>query len=590
MSIRIRQIRDLMTRAQLRGFVRLAGWTLLGTALEVMGIGLVIPVSALLLEQAGQGGAQTEGSLASIVSQLPLDLSGEGLAVLGLVLLLLVFVVKNLFLGLLGWMQIRYVTALQQELSKRLFSLYMRQPLSFHLRRNTAELLRNVTTETTEFGHNGVMPLLRIMVEGLVCIGVGVLLFAVEFKGALVAVCLVGGASWGLHRLTRRTLAKWGLRRQQHEGRRLRTLQKGFALFKELKLMGREAEVIDWYGQHTGVMTRAVRRHETLQRIPRLWFEVLFVASMVGVILVLLARDASVTEMIPLLGVFAAAAFRLIPSISWLIMSLQSLEHARPVITTLQAEIAELEAGAREAAGTSVEGPLPFRDELRLDSVSFRHERAAQTGLVDVSLTIRKGQKVCLMGPSGAGKSTLVDVVLGLLEPSRGRVLVDGHDIAEARRAWQRRIGYIPQTVVLFDDSLRANVALGLASESVDEARVHRALCQAGLQSLVESLPAGLETPLGENGTRLSGGERQRVGIARALYTDPAVLVADEPTAALDPQTEEVVLQTLMALDDMTVLIVTHRDYLARYCDRVIRLEAGHLVDPILQASEATRQ
>ncbi len=220
-----------------------------------------------------------------------------------------------------------------------------------------------------------------------------------------------------------------------------------------------------------------------------------------------------------------------------------------------------------------------MQHNLRLAGVCFGHAGERQAILSDVDLTIAKGERVCISGPSGAGKSTLVDLVLGLLRPTSGQTQVDGLDIAGASRAWQRHIGYVPQSVGLIDDSLRRNVALGAAEGEIDDRAVWRALRCAGLEDFARSLPAGLDTVFGENGARLSGGERQRVGIARALYLDPEILVLDEPTSALDLASERAVLRSVLSLGaDKTVLMVAHRPSAVAMFQRVIRLEAGRVV------------
>jgi ABC-type multidrug transport system fused ATPase/permease subunit len=213
-----------------------------------------------------------------------------------------------------------------------------------------------------------------------------------------------------------------------------------------------------------------------------------------------------------------------------------------------------------------------------LSDIDFSYPAAARPALVGVSLTIRKGETVGLIGPSGSGKSTLVDVLLGMLVPAKGQVTVDGGDIFEDLRRWQDQIGYVPQSIYLTDDTLRRNVAFGIADEEIDDAAVDRALAAAQLQEFVASLPAGKETVVGERGVRLSGGQRQRIGIARALYHDPTVLVLDEATSALDTATEREVMQAVNALHGTkTIIIIAHRLTTVENCDRLYRLEEGRI-------------
>jgi ABC-type multidrug transport system fused ATPase/permease subunit len=222
----------------------------------------------------------------------------------------------------------------------------------------------------------------------------------------------------------------------------------------------------------------------------------------------------------------------------------------------------------------------PFTTGLELRGVTFRYPTAPRPSLEEVSLVVRRGEAVGFVGPSGAGKSTLVDVILGLFVPDSGTVLVDGEDVHANLRNWQDQVGYVPQAIYLTDDTLRRNVAFGLADRRIHEAAVRRAIRLAQLEEFVDSLPAGLDTVVGERGVRLSGGQRQRIGIARALYHDPSVLVLDEATSSLDTPTEHGVMQSVQALQGTkTVIIVAHRLSTVEYCDRLYRIEAGRLTE-----------
>jgi ABC-type multidrug transport system fused ATPase/permease subunit len=289
-----------------------------------------------------------------------------------------------------------------------------------------------------------------------------------------------------------------------------------------------------------------------------------------------LAQRRPLDVVLPTLGLFGAAAFRLTPSVNRVLGALQSLRFGLPVIDLLHAEL-QLHAPEPPVA----HGPsTPFVDALSLSRVTYSYEGANEPVLVDVTLTIRRGELVGFIGPSGAGKSTLVDIVLGLLSPDSGVVRADGTDIQENLRSWQDRIGYVPQTIFLTDDTLRRNVAFGLRDDQIDDDAVARAIRAAQLQTFVAGLPHGVRTVVGERGVRLSGGQRQRIGIARALYHDPAVLVLDEATSSLDTGTEHGVMDAVAALHgDKTILIVAHRLSTVERCDRIYRLERGRLVE-----------
>lgn len=545
---------------------------LLGMVLETLGIGLVMPALAAL--------TQTDLVATYPFLELPLRTLGQPsqaqLVVFGVLVLVGVYAIKTLFLGFLAWAQMHFAYGVRADVSQRLFEGYLRQPYTFHLERNSAQLLRNIIAESDLFAHNGLYSGLLLLAEGLVIVGILALLVAVEPFGAVLVVTALGGAAWAFYRLTRRRVLRWGEARQHHEGLRIQHLQQGLGGAKDVKLLGREDDFLAQYHAHNAASARVAQHQATLQQIPRLWLELLAVIGLAAVVLSVIGQGKPLDQLVPTLGLFAAAAFRLMPSINRVIGASQRVRYTLPVINTLYHELHSLETPQMPEHV----GPIEFRSALVLDKISFRYPAAEVSALSDISIRIPVGACVGFIGGSGAGKSTLVDLVLGLLTPSSGTIAVDGVDIQSRLRGWQDQIGYVPQTIFLTDDTVRRNVAFGLADDKIDEAAVGRALKAAQLEDFVESLQDGVETVVGERGVRLSGGQRQRIGIARALYHDPAVLVLDEATSALDAATELGVMQSVLALQsEKTILIVAHRLSTVARCDWLYRLEHGRVVE-----------
>jgi ABC-type multidrug transport system fused ATPase/permease subunit len=494
-------------------------------------------------------------------------------AILGLVG---AYFLKNAFLAFLIGRQTHFAYDVQEKLSQRLFTIYLRQPYTFHLQRNSAELVRNITGDVgilTGVLTNGLLMVTEILVSA----GVASLLLLVEPVGAVLAVMVLGGSAWLFNRATRERISRWGIERHIHDGLRLQHLQQGLGGAKDVKLLGREGEFLSQFQTHNVKSTRVWRLQATLQHYPRLMFEVLAVSGLAILVWAMLAQRRDPASIVPTLGLFAAAAFRLMPSVNRILTAVQNLRYTVPVIGSLYHET---RLPAPDSKVVSAAGLSPFKTELKITGLNYRYPGTARQALDDVSLGIRRGETVGFIGASGSGKSTLVDVILGLLPPDSGRVAVDGEDIQKNLRHWQDQIGYVPQSIYLTDDTLRRNVAFGLHDDEIDDAAVERAVHAARLNEFVDCLPDRLNTIVGERGVRLSGGQRQRIGIARALYHDPAVLVLDEATSALDAETETGVMQAVTALHgSKTIIIVAHRLSTVENCDRLGRLDAGRIVE-----------
>lgn len=566
-----RKIWNILTSSERRSALVLLGLMFIGMVLETLGVGVVIPALGLLTQGDA---ARNYPALQSVLQALG-NPSQQILVIGGMLLLVGVYLIKTLFLAFLVWRQTCFVYGVQAQLSQRLFTVYLQQPYTFHLQRNSAQLIRNVINEVGIFAGNGVMSAIILLTESLVLIGLCSLLLIVEPVGALIVLSVFGTAAWGFNRLTRTHIARWGEARQYHEGLRIQHLQQGLGGAKDVKLLGREIEFLAQYHLHNVRSARVGQLQTTLQQFPRLWLELLAVSGLAIVVISMLLQGRALEAVLPTLGMFAAAAFRLMPSVNRVLGAVQSLRYCLPVIDVLHTEINLV---TPEVASTR-SLVAPFQVALELSQITYAYSSAAQPALKDVSLAIQRGESVGFIGTSGAGKSTLVDILLGLLTPDTGEVRVDGKDIQANLRNWQDQIGYVPQSIFLIDDTLRRNVAFGLSDKQIDDAAVHRAIQAAQLEDFVANLPDGLETLVGERGIRLSGGQRQRIGIARALYHDPAVLVLDEATSSLDTATEHDVMQAVRALQGIkTVFIIAHRLSTVAHCDRLYRLDRGRVV------------
>jgi len=557
----------LLKSSERRALVGIIFLILVGLILETLSLGIVMPVVAILT----QDDYQTKYRWLTDNLGSP---SRENLIVIVMLLMVGIYIVRSLFLLWSSWVQKGFSAALSGRLSQRLFTIYLRQPYLFHLQHNSATLMRN-SRNANVVVTGGIDPTLVLLTDGLVAIALFTLLIIVEPVGTIITLVAFGVGAWLFQLLTRRRIERWGDQRNLHDGMILQHLQQGLGGAKDVKILGRESEFLDQHEKHLKESLRINRVYSVLQTMPRMYMEILTIAGLAALVISMVLQKQSFTEIIPTLGLFAAAAFRVMPSINRLLGALQTLLYSRAIIASVYADF-KLDAPDETKLVTGI----PFSEQLELRSVTFQYPTASTPSLQQVSLVVRRGEAVGFVGPSGAGKSTLVDVILGLFAPTAGLVLVDGQDIQKNLRNWQNQIGYVPQSIYLTDDTLRRNVAFGLGDENIDENSVRNAIRLAQLEEFVSSLPENLDTVVGERGVRLSGGQRQRIGIARALYHNPSILVLDEATSSLDTPTEHGVMQAVQALQgSKTVIIVAHRLSTVEYCDRLYRIESSRLIE-----------
>jgi ATP-binding cassette subfamily C protein len=485
------------------------------------------------------------------------------------------YVARNVLLTGVSWVQEQALNASVRQLSHRLLAAYLGAPYAFHFRRNSAALIHGVTDAVHTVFRGVLGSLVSTASEALVVAGIVVILALTAPGVTAIAVVVVGGLLLLPLTLSRHATARWGRAVQQLDTEILQTLQQSLGGVKEVKVIGRESFFLAQFDERVAAAARLRSRYVAVATSLRMGVETTFVCGLLAVSLLLTLRSGAAA--LPLLGLFAYAGFRVIPSANRIMLYVAQLRYSRSWIHALRADLTALPPPARAAAAADTHA-IRFTRAIALERVAYTYEGEREPVLVDVSLTIAKGESLGVVGPSGAGKSTLIDLLLGLLEPTAGRITVDGRDIASAVRAWRRHIGYVPQEPFILDDTVRRNVAFGLPDADIDDRRVMAALGLAQLADVATALPRGLDTMLGERGTRLSGGQRQRVSIARALYHEPEVLIFDEATSALDTPTERELIAALEALRGVkTLVVIAHRLSTVRHCDRLALLRDGRL-------------
>ncbi|MCR5552165.1 MAG: ABC transporter ATP-binding protein/permease [Oscillospiraceae bacterium] len=565
------KLRIIFPRRERRFFVVLMVLILIQTLFDFLGVSLILPFVNLLIRPDNLA---RQGWYRLFVSLTP-DVDQSSRMLILVVAIIVVYAVKNLFAIYMTVVQKTFLIRNQMETSARLLDCYLRKPYTFHLAHNTAEIVRDINTDVSS-AYALVSNLISIVTSALISLLLIAYLILVDLwlTLSIVAGLVVYSAVYYL--VVRRRLKQIGQVTRGLRMSMLKTVQQSVGGIKEVKLMGRERFFVEEYRADAKDFVKNYRRHAILSGVPRHLVEFLCIGGVLGLVAVKIATHADLSAVVGSLSAFAVASIRLLPSANTINASINAVSYYTPGLDAVCQTVSE--SRETEASAPPERRPVSnrARADITVDGLRFTYPGAEKPVLSGVSLTVRAGTSVGVVGATGAGKTTLVDLILGLLEPQSGAIRFGGADIRDDIPAWQSRIGYIPQNIYLVDESIRANVALGVKDAEIDEAQVWRALESAQLADFVRGLKDGLDTVIGERGVRLSGGQRQRIGIARALYYDPDILFLDEATSALDTETERAVMESVRSLSgEKTCIIVAHRLTTIEHCDEVYEVRDG---------------
>lgn len=562
--------REVLSLLTFREKIRILALILLNfftMILEILSVGLVLPVSAVVV-------SDTARSSLPLVGDVFTGWSEQAILISAMMVLLAAFVGKNAAMIFSTYIRSRVLLSLNARLTTSLFIKFLAQPYVFHLRTNSAELVQAIQNIPV-IASGSLLPALLMMADVLVAIGVIGLMVVVEPVGSLVTILLFGTVGMWLTVSAKSRLAYWGNDARIAKTGMMQALLQAFGGIKEIKILGRSSAFVKSHQQFLHAALRSQLHYSTFSTIPRSFFEVQAVLGLVVLVTLMAFQGRPSAEILPVLALFAAGSFRILPSITRIVDSVSQIRYASAIVDQLRSYL-QLPENRRDLVVNTFNGGF---EGLKLENAMFQYTAESPFVLGPVSFAVAKGEFIGLVGESGSGKSTLVDLISGLIDPSEGAIFVNGFPIAAVSKSWQSMLGYVPQTIFLTDDSIRNNVALGIPIEKIDENRVRASIEAAKLMDFCLSLPDGLDTPVGERGVRLSGGQRQRIGIARALYHEPEVLLLDEATSSLDMDTEREVMTAVNALKGRkTVIIIAHRLSTVENCDRLYRLASGKLV------------
>jgi ABC-type multidrug transport system fused ATPase/permease subunit len=565
---------DLVTRA-LRLFDRrttrrywfaIAGSIAISAA-EVLATLLVIPLMQLIL--------LTPSPTLDRIRNLLGDPNDDQLALILAFTVGLAFVSKGVLGLTIRWWTLGFINRRMVQASADLMSYYLHAPYSLHAQRGSADLLRRLNESMNNVFASILVPAAAVVTDAVTITGMTLALLVIAPLPTVLAIAIFGLGTLALQRYTRRTImhASWAI--TDANVLAMRYALQSFGGIKEIKLRNEQDLFVDSYAQARMDAAMQGRIITFLGDFPKYAMETLFVIG-IGVMTAVVFAQEDSGSALGVLALFAVAGFRVMPGTVRMVASLNTIKSGAPSLKLVEEDVEAMRTSSPSRSG--VHESLPLTRELALDSVCFRYDDATEDVLRECSLNIPAGSSIALVGSSGAGKSTLVDVILGLQTPTSGRITADGVDITSRRPEWQAGLAVVPQDVFLLDGSVADNIRFSLHPDHDDQDRLRHVVEQAQLEGLVAQLPDGLDTPVGERGTRLSGGQRQRLGIARALFRDPHLLILDEATSALDNVTEHRISETIRALrGNVTLVIVAHRLSTVRHCDQIALMSSGRI-------------
>jgi len=488
------------------------------------------------------------------------------------------YILKNLLAASVQYLNCKIVGESTATLKSRLVKGYLTLPYPFHAARNSADLVWNTTTAIDGPYGDTLLGATAIMSEGLAIASISLVLLYTALHVTIAAGLFLILMLAAILRLTRTAAKRLGKEKDQVGRESLQVLQEGLGGIKEIQALGREDFFQRLFDEKQQALVRLGYLGRTLEMAGPLITETVFVCGGLAVLALFVSRGRDTANALPLLALFSYSAFRIVPGANRIVWRLNQIRGSAQGISSIHDDIALIDSLETERPEAITAEPSTFRDQIKFERVSYSYPGTNVPALENLDLTIRFGESIGIVGPTGAGKTTFADLVVGLLPPSSGRILADGREIKAGDSGWKRHIGYVPQFVYLIDDTFKRNIALGIPKEQIDETRLWAAIRTAQLESVIADLPDSVDSRVGERGVRLSGGERQRIGIARALYHDPDLIVLDEPTSALDPATERDFTKAIEALrGKKTLLVIAHRMTTVRHCDRLIFLLNGRL-------------
>lgn len=572
----IQKFRYIFSRADKFKLVGLVVLMIIGSVLELLAVAVFNPFIEVMMQTSS---IADDSFLQFFFQHTNID-SVEGYLIALSFIIAVIYVVKNVYLTFEQNAILSFSYRTRMNLATRLLTTYMNEPYTFHLSKNIAEMQRCLQTDTSQF-MSLINSCLQLAVEFVTCLALGVYLFHTSHSITVLIGLLLGLCVFIFFIISKKVSSKLGRQNEFYNAKLFQWINQSLGGIKEVKILQREKYFIDSYRTNYKKVIWGARVNELLAAVPKYIVETVAIVGLVLAIIVkLLFGHGALETFVPQMAVFAVAAFRLLPSVGKINAYVNNVMYTKASLDMIYQDLCEIEKNKPiEVEWEGKTENWKFMKGVFAEHITYHYPDSDTEVLHDITLEIPKGKTVALIGPSGAGKTTLADIILGLLPPVSGVVRMDDKNIYENLRSWRQKLGYIPQSIYLSDDTIRNNVAFGIYEDQIDDDAIWKALEKAQLKDFVQGLEKGLDTYAGDRGVRLSGGQRQRIGIARALYHDPEILVLDEATSALDSSTEQAVMESIESLQGLkTMVIIAHRLTTIKNADLIYEVVEGKVI------------
>lgn len=574
----VHKLKTLLSSQEQIHLAMLACLVCIAAIFETLGVASILPYMSLLMMPESELSQRVFDYAARITGETVRD---QLVVYVGCAVLVGV-VFGTLLSGLSTWFALRFSMIRIHAMSQRILVSYLGRDYEFFIQRNSSSLIKNLLSEVGNVVGGVMTPLIQMTTKIIVVFLLAVLLFFVNFKVAVISIGIFLIIYVSIYVFTRRTLSRMGVESVAANDARYQTLSELFGGIREVKLWNKEIHYFSLFSRASARFADMNSRSQLIALVPRYVLEILAFGGMVIVSIVLASTGKNFSSFIPLLSLYAAAGYKLLPSLQQIFVNLSAIRFSTASLDALVEESKTwllTDTGLKQTALKSLE--LHLNREIRFEDVTYCYPGSDEAAVGPLNLSVPVFCTTGIIGASGAGKSTVLDLMLGLLQPSSGRIFVDDQVLdVQSRPNWAMMVGYVPQSIYLTDGTVAENIAFGTSPDDIDMVAAAAAARAAQVYDVIDALPEKFQTRLGERGLRLSGGQRQRLAIARALYRNPEILIFDEATSALDSETEEAVMEAVRSLaHQKTIVIVTHRHSTLRDCERLYSLEGGKLVN-----------